>query len=921
MSFVFIQHLDPTHESVLAEILSRSSQLTITQARAGDRVAPEHLYVIPPQADLSIKKGVLQLTPRQDSKGTHLPIDAFFRDLSHDVGMRAVGVVLSGSGFDGSHGLLAIKAAGGITFAQEPTSAKFDSMPRSAIATGEIDFILRPERIGEELNHLPGHALGDREPAPGPSAPVPSAFNQVLAALATVIGTDLGFYKPTNVSRRVQRRMLLNHTSDMGAYAELLRENPSEVQALYNDILISVTSFFRDGPSVDVFSDLVFSELLKDRRDHSQPIRIWVPGCSTGEEAYSLAIALAEFADQKGVRLQVQIFATDLRESAIERARLGIYPPAIATDVSPSRLRRFFREAGGGYQVTSTIREQCIFARHNLLVAPPFSQLDLVSCRNVLIYFKPEHQTRAMSTFHYALKPAGFLVLGRSESPGGSDLFLPVDSHHRIYRKNVNSAHGAALFFGSERLTLQSGENPGRRSMRSDPTDDLQKEADRLVLQGFAPPGVVVNDQFDVVQFRGRTGPYLEPPAGHATLNLIRMAREEFRLELQALLYDVRKRKTFMSKDGLSVRRNGDKIWFTAEALPLDAFGEGKFFLVLFREMPTQTPPDSRSDSAGNSELDRLHDELTSAKAQLQAIIEELEATNEEIKAANEEVLSSNEELQSMNEELETAKEELQSANEELTTVNEELQNRNTELAHVAADLSNLLASVNIPIVMLSRDLHIRRYTPSATKVFNLIQTDIGRPITDINLNVPIHDLEGMLLHSIDNMSPHEQEVSDKTNRRYLLRVHPFKTSENRIDGVVMMLLDREDMVSNLERSELARNYAEAVTEMVDRPVAVLDSNRKFQSANAAFRNELGLEGDLIGRHLHDALLGLVDRGGIERLVQSAIEQQDRSAPTEMSMTAEKGETLRYRVTARRLRLKTPGPLILILLELERVAH
>jgi two-component system CheB/CheR fusion protein len=918
MGFVFIQHLDPTHESILPEILSRSSKLAITQARDGDQVAPEHLYVIPPNADLSIKDGVLRLTPRSDVKATHLPIDSFFRDLSEDIGPRAVGVVLSGSGFDGSLGLLAIKAAGGLTFAQEPSSAKFDSMPRSAIATGEVDFVLTPERIGEELNPLLERELRVAGPVPGEAAIAQSALSEVLQALARVTGTDLGFYKPANLSRRIQRRMLLNHASSMEAYAQLLRENPTEVNALYNDILISVTSFFRDGASVNVFSESVFSELLKRRNNH--PIRIWAPGCSSGEEAYSLAIGLAEFAEQKGVRLSAQIFATDLRDAAIERARLGIYPPAIASDVSPSRLRRFFHEVEGGYQVTGSIREQCIFARHNLLADPPFSQLDLVSCRNVLIYFKPEYQTRAMSTFYYSLKANGLLVLGRSESPGGSDLFLPVDSRHRVYRKNANAAYGTAVPFGSERLTMPSSQHPRPHHVRAEPADDLQKEADRLVLQSFAPPGVLVNEQFDVIQFRGRTGLFLESPSGHATLNVIRMAREEFRLELQALLYDVRKRKTIVRKDGLSVRRNGDQVWFTVEACPLDAFGEGKFFLVLFRESFAQEAVESAGDSADRSELDRLRDELTSAKAQLQAIIEELEATNEEIKAANEEVLSSNEELQSMNEELETAKEELQSANEELTTVNEELQNRNAELAHVAADLGNLLASVNIPILMLSRDLRIRRYTPSATKVFNLIQTDIGRPITDINLNLSIPDLEGILLRSIDGMSPDEREVSDKSGRRYMLRVQPFKTMENRIEGVVMMLLDRKDFAGGIQRPAPA-DYAEALVGTLDWLVAVLDAEGKIQSASEAFRKELALDGNPVGRHFRDALPGAIEGGETERLVRDAIEREDHSGPIEVSITAREGETGRYRAKARRIRLKTPGDPILVLLELERVGQ
>jgi two-component system CheB/CheR fusion protein len=917
MGFVFIQHLDPAHESRLAEILTRSSKLAITQARDGDRVTPEHLYVIPPNADLSISDGVLRLTPREKPAGQHLPIDGFFRDLAEDVGERAVGVVLSGSGLDGSHGLLAIKAAGGLTFAQEPLSAKFDSMPKAAIATGEVDLVLPPEQIGAELQRLGTQAPKLDELPAGDGAPVQEALSEVLHTLTGTTGIDLSFYKQANLQRRIKRRMLFNHVATIEQYAQMLRENVNETKALYNDILISVTSFFRDSASGVPFSDIVFPELMKHRRNH-QPIRIWTPGCSTGEEAYSLAIGLTEFAEQRGDGIVAQIFATDLRESAIERARLGAYPPTIVNDVSPGRLRRFFIKTGAGFQVIGSIREQCIFAQHNLLADPPFSQLDLVSCRNVLIYFRPEYQMRAMSTFYYALKSTGFLVLGRSESPGASDLFTTVDSRHRVYRKNLNAVRKTMTIPGAERQPLQKSRNLRRYPAPADPVDDLQKAADKLALQIVAPPGVVVNEQLDVVQFRGRTSLYLESPSGEATLNLVKLAREEFRLELQALLYEVRKRKTRLRKERLSMRHNGEEVFFAAEAIPLDAFGDGKFFLVLFHEMPLPPARQVEPGLADHAEIDSLKNELTSAKTQLQAIIEELEATNEEMKAANEEVLSSNEELQSMNEELETAKEELQSANEELTTVNEELQNRNSELGRMAADLNNLLTSVNIPILMLSRTLCIRRYTPSATRVMNLIPSDIGRPITDINLNIVVPDLESLLFDSMETMSVREREVRDKPGRRYILRVQPFKTLDNHIDGVVMMMLDTEDYASGLDRSELARGYAEAVAEMVGRPIAVLDEDQKIQSANEAFRSEFTLDENSAGRRLKEILDGMVSGDELERRIQRMIEQGERSAGVEMTIAAGNGETREYIATARHLKMKRAEAPSFILLEVER---
>jgi two-component system, chemotaxis family, CheB/CheR fusion protein len=542
----------------------------------------------------------------------------------------------------------------------------------------------------------------------------------------------------------------------------------------------------------------VFPQLVANRK-RGDTIRIWVPGCATGEEAYSVAIALTEFLDRRGSAVSYRIFATDLSDGVVERARIGFYPGGIATDVSAARLKRFFVPLDQGYQVSKSIRERCIFARQNVLTDPPFSKLDLISCRNVLIYFRPEYQRQAFSAFYFALKPTGYLLLGRSESAGASELFVPVMNRARIYRKKAGVAHPPFVFHGIGQPLAASRPGPIVR-VRSGPFQGLFEQARELLLEHYGPPCVIVNDQFDAVQFRGRTSAFLEPAQGQATFNLIKMARDDFRIELQAALYEARKSDRVVRREELSVRQNGGDVHFNLEVSPLHAAGDLRFFAVIFEQgdgagahgTPAKAARRAGRLKAENTEAARVRNGLASTKRQLQTIIEELASTNDELKAANEEALSSNEELQSMNEELQTAKEELQSANEELTTLNDELHNRNSELGQVAADLGNLLASIDIPVVMLSHDLRIRRYTPAVSRVLNLMSSDVGRPIKDINLGVDIADPEAMLTEAMESASAAERQGRDRSGRQYTLRVQPVKTAEGRVDGVVMMLLEAD---------------------------------------------------------------------------------------------------------------------------------
>jgi two-component system CheB/CheR fusion protein len=928
MGFVFVQHLDPTHQSMLADILTRSTRLPVHEARDQMPVLANHLYLVTPNRDLEIAGGILRVITRADAPALHMPIDHFFRSLAEDIGPQAIGVVLSGTGSDGSRGLLAIKAAGGMTFAQEPVSAKYDGMPRAAIASGELDFITPPEQIAVELNRL-GSGQG---PVPVQTGPAELTHRDeeelrlILTAVNTATGVDLSFFKPSNLLRRIDRRMLLNHFDSLEQYRQLVRENAAEARALHHDILIGVTSFFRDGGSVEGLANLVFPAIVKNR-SKDQPIRVWVAGCASGEESYSIAIALTEFLDGRLGNIPVQIFATDISEEAIEQARAGLYPPNIAADVSPARLRRFFLKLDNGYQVNKVIRERCVFACHNLIADPPLSQIDLISCRNVLIYFRPEYQRRAIDAFYYAVRPTGFLILGRSESVGAfGNLFAPVDKHYRIYAKRPNVPRHGAPAIGGGYIPVLGNRFAGRIAAQNQPVASLellQREADHMVMDRYAPAGVVINEDLDVVQFRGRTGALLEPAPGLATLNLIKIAREELRLVLQSAVFQARKRKTTVRKEGLEIKYNGRRRTLNFEITPIKlAHSPTHYYLVLFEEAAPALAAPTRGrakkgkpeDRGQVREIERLNAELAESRGQTQAIIEELEATNEEMKAANEETLSSNEELQSMNEELETAKEELQSANEELTTLNEELQNRNDDLGHVGADLTNLLASVSIPIIVLSRDLRIRRYTPMATKVFNVLPSDVGRPISDINLlNIRAADLENLVNEAMESMTVRESEVQDRNGRWYSLHVQPFQTVENHIDGAVLVLIDIDEFRRNLET---ARDFVQTVVDALRSPLLVLDNDLRLRTANGAFCETFHcLASEVVGRPLKEIGDGIWDQPTLSSMLSETVSRGAQFDNAEITLKMPENSNRSFVLRARPLRQEGKEPLILLAIE------
>ncbi len=853
MAFVLILHLDPKHKSQVTELLSRSSRIPVLRANNDMEVKPDHLFVIPENSNMTLAEGKLRLHPRKERETPPMPIDIFFRSLAQSQQARAIGVVLSGTGCDGTLGIEAIKGEGGITFAQDDRSSKFYDMPGSAIASGSVDFVLSPTAIAAELCRLARHPLvGQAQTAPRAGTEQaekesllresPNDINTLFRLLRVRTGVDFALYKQSTLRRRIIRRMILHKKDSVAQYARLAEASSAELDALFNDLLINVTNFFRDPNTFKVLNKKVFPRILKAHPDDS-PLRFWVCGCSTGEEAYSLAMSLVEYFEQTHTHRPAQVFATDVSEAGIEKARAGIYPPNIQQDVSPERLRRFFAKVNGNFQVHKSIRDMCVFARQNVLVDPPFSNLDLVSCRNVLIYFGPVLQRKVVPLFHYALRTTGFLLLGSSETIGAStEHFSLIDKKNKIYSKKPNFLRTGFEVPAKTPETRQA-EPPSAAepAVRANTPLDFQQQIERLLLRDFTPPTVVVNSGMDVVYFRGRTSLYLEHAPGTASLNLYKMLRETLSVSVRTAISKAARADTTVRHGGIEFRRNGHVFELTIEVVPfrMEPIDE-RFFAVVFRESSSPLPAsqsEGKEAPASNAgrlrrELARVKLDLTETKESMQSIIEEQEATNEELKSANEEIQSSNEELQSTNEELETAKEELQSTNEELTTLNEELQNRNAEISQVNNDLQNLLASVNIPILMVGGDLTIRRLTPLAERLFDVIPTDVGRRLSDLHRTLLPPDLEATVRQVVDDLSVIEREIQDRDGHWYLMRIRPYRTRENRIEGAVITLADVDEL----------RRALDTVMGMVSQPLLMLDAELKIRNANSAFLSTFGME-------------------------------------------------------------------------------
>lgn len=847
MAFVLIQHLSPNYKSVLTELLAKTTRLPVCQATNGLLVKPDHVYVMPSNVDMTITQGILRLKPRAKTNGRHLSIDSFFCSLAEDRKNSAVGIILSGEDSDGVLGLKAIKEEGGITFAQDAVSAKYINMPNNAVATGHVDFILSPAEIAKELVRLCSNSYLRESLLLEESQThldIGKKLKAIFDLLLVVTGTDFTNYKSDTIKRRIIRRLLINKVNNIDDYLQLLQQNQTELLALYQDILICVTSFFRDAEVFQSLKKNVFPTILNQKNTQT-PIRIWVPGCSTGEEAYSIAICLLEVLKET---IPIQIFASDINETNIYKARAGIYPESITDYVSPKRLQRYFNKVENGYQICKLVRDCCVFARHDLTRDTPFSRLDIISCRNMMIYLEPVFQNKIMSIFHYALNPNGVLILGKSETiTSVASLFASIDKKNKIYIK-VPAAFKLDYNFVSNRNTQNKTEKlyDHKRDNDKDISLNVGKEADRIILDRYAPAGVIVDSSMEIMQFRGHTGAYLEPATGEASLNLLKMARSDLRLPLQTLIYKVNKTKMAVKKSGLSIDYDGQLICINIEVIPISMpVPKRLYYLVLFENVK---PIESKSVTRGenklkidnkpafdDSQIKQLKQELAVTREYLQSIIDAEEDINNELRIASQEIQASNEELQSTNNELEMTKEELQSINEELITLNDELQNRNLELGQRNDDLSNLLSSVNIPIIMFSRTLCIRWFTPTAERVLNVRQSDIGHEITALSFNIDIGDLISTMLEVMNTFEIHEREIQDLYGNWYLLQLRPYQTLDNRIDGVLMVLLDIDAFKRNLELITAARNYAEAIVETMREPLLVLDANLSIKTANQTF--------------------------------------------------------------------------------------
>jgi two-component system, chemotaxis family, CheB/CheR fusion protein len=820
MAYVLVLHLDPVHESKLTEILARTTTMQVVQVVDGMRVEPDHVYVIPPNCEMSIDRWILHLRERQAHRAANTTIDTFLRSLAVGHGSDAIGVILSGTGSDGTLGLAAIKGEAGITFAQEPSSAKHDGMPASAIGSGYVDFILSPAEIANEIARIRHHPYIARALDPDSEAlGETSEMEYIFRLLRKTTKVDFSGYKPPTIGRRIQRRMALHKIDKLPAYVALLQHDPAEVDALYQDLLINVTSFFRNSEAFAALKQAVYPAILQARTSTSGPIRIWVPGCSTGEETYSHAMSLVEFLGEERSDIPIQVFGTDLSARAIQKARAGVYKENIEADVTPTRLRRFFYRADGGYQIRKAIRDHCIFSTQNVFNDPPFSRMDLVSCRNVMIYLSQSLQRRVIPIFHYALNPTGFLMLGSTEGLliAGAELFEMIDKKQKIFRKKLVSSPVAFGFSVGKPEEPTIGTPPLTQPKNQDALKipmELQREADRLLLARYVPPAVLINEHLEILQTRGRTAAFLELPPGRASLNLLKMARPGLLFELQGAIDEARKQGFEAIRQNVRVEdekvvtvtirvvpfkvptqtQHSFLIVFENDAPPANVSAAGSLATSPAAEMVLD-PPRSEESALGK-QIVQLRQELAATREYLQSIIESQEGTNEELQSANEEIQSGNEELQSTNEELQTSKEELESANEELHTVNEEMQHRNELLTQLNNDLTNLLYSVSLPIVMVGADLCVRRFTPQAAAMLGLSSTDIGRPMPRLRLKLDMASLEQNMLDVIQQVQSQQLHVQDNEGKWCVLRIVPYRTLDNRIDGVVVSVMSEMESIS-----------------------------------------------------------------------------------------------------------------------------
>ncbi|MDP1572575.1 MAG: chemotaxis protein CheB [Vicinamibacterales bacterium] len=836
MAFVLVQHLAPDHKSLLSDLVRRYTSMTVFEVEDGMRVQPHCAYIIPPNRDMAVMNGVLHLLEPSAPRGLRLPIDFFFRSLAQDRHERAICVVLSGTGSDGTLGARAIKGAGGLVVAQAPDSCEYDGMPRSAIATGLVDLVLPPADMPAQILAFAARQLDWPSRAETPATPdAGAALKKILLLLRNQTGHDFSQYKQSTVLRRIERRMAVHQIEDLDRYTGFLRKAPAEGEALFGDLLIGVTSFFRDPEAFTALETEVIAHLFEGRSSDT-PIRVWSAGCSTGEEAYSIAILLQERLQALKAHVKIQLFATDIDQRAIDTARAGVYPANIAADVSAERLARFFiqDQADGSYRVHKHLRDMLVFSQQDLIKDPPFSKLDLISCRNLLIYMGPDLQHKLIPLFHYALKPNGALFLGSSETVGEfGTLFAPLDRKWKIFRRKAGDTSIGRLATGRVLPPVVRARGPRAVSPRVDSAARLRELTEQALLkQGHV--AALVDAQGTLLYLHGRGGQYFEIVPGEAGMNIVKMAREGLRRDLAAAFHRAVATAALVRQEGVRVQVNGEARSVTVTVRPADAGTgveagrEAGAFVVILEDAPA--PPAARAvtdaadappgpDGEASPHVAALMQELRDKEEYLQATNEELETSNEELTSSNEEMQSVNEELQSANEELETSKEELQSVNEELATVNAELQTTVADLSRANNDLNNLLAGTGMGTVFVDHQLRIQRFTPAITQVINLIQADVGRPVGHILSNLVGYDTFVADIQAVlDSLTPREIEVQAQSGAWFLMRIRPYRTLDNVIEGAVITFTE----ITDVKRAQLALRDSEAIRRLA---VVVRDAN------------------------------------------------------------------------------------------------
>ncbi len=862
MGFVLVPHLDPTHKSMMPELIQRTSKMPVVQAEDGTAVEPNNVYIIPPNRDMSILRGKLVLLEPSAARGLRHPIDFFFRALAQDKGENAVCIILSGTGTEGTLGLKAVKGEGGLVLAQDPKEAKYDGMPSSAIATGLVDDVLPASKLPERLLGYVKQSL-KRQPSleerPSGRVDMQQQQQRIFSLIRAHTGHDFSLYKQNTILRRIQRRMALHQIDDLADYVTYLQNNKHEIDILFKEFLIRVTNFFRDEAAFKALKEKVVPVIARNK-SYENPVRVWVPGCSTGEEAYSLAIILHEYAEQTKNHFKVQIFATDIDSSAIEIARAGTYTDNISVDVSPERLNRYFTREGNTYKIKEELREMTVFSIQNVIKDAPFSKLDLISCRNLLIYLGPQIQKKVLPLFHYGLNPGGMLFLGSSENIGDSiDMFKTVNSKWKIFQAVKVQTLPPAIVGLRHIDQLGRGVKPDGLPAAKEPQAlKIHELTEKLLLERYSPPCAIVNERGDILYIKGRTGKYLEPASGRASMNIIEMAREGLRLDLRTALRKAVKEKKSIRYEQVQVKTDGgvETINLDANYIAAPDHLQG-LIMVVFNPVPRRkdekfAPAKDRAEKKSEARMLELEYELKSTKENLQSAIEELESSNEELMSTNEELQSSNEELQSTNEELETSREELQSMNEELMIVNSELEGKIGALNQANNDMRNLVSSTRIATIFLDNNLRIKSFTPDVVALFSLIETDIQRPINDIASKLDYPEFLADVKEVMRTSELKERTVRHPEDRWYLARVLPYRVKNNTIDGAVITFVDitAQRLAAELQA---ALTYTRGIIEAVREPFLVLDSALKVISANKSFFETFRVShADTEGRLIYD---------------------------------------------------------------------